>query len=671
MAHRKNEMSGFDLLCLEQEFKQALVDGNFDKAYQPSRDEVLLRFRSPEHGRYDVAIGLGRYITRTTRSRDNPMHPPEFSRQLRNHLTGGKVLDVHQHAFDRILVFEIGKREGVYRLVVESFHNGNVILVLDDEVVEPLVHTEWASRTIRPGAEWAFPPSEINPREATEPVYIQTLRTSDSDVIRTLSSVGNLGPVWAEEVCERTGIGKERMAEDLDTDELAEITRTVKALVETIRDDPDPVIVHDEDGQPVDATPIPLEIHEDLDREPVDTLSQALDEIFGPHAEEDVGERDERLDEVDALEEKYQRQVEQMTEQIQGFKREEQDSKAKGDLLYAHFQDVQSVIDEAEALHEEEGWGPLFEQEIAAGNVEMAKPKPETGELVLSLPDEEGHLHEIDVDFRETVQANAKALYERSKEMRKKKTGARKALAKAKANLREVRERGEELVEELKAKEQAPDPTHRFWFETFRWTIASTGHVILAGRDAKTNEKVVKKHLEDRDRYVHANFSGAPSVVVKADDEGEIPDETLQEATQFAVAYSSAWQDKVGESEAYWVTPPQVSKTPESGEYVPTGSFIIRGERRYLRAPMQAAVGDTRIEGQYKVMGGPVDAVEHRSDRYVVLEPGRTDPGDLASLLSEVYEVPVEEIQAVLPPGGVRVVRSKGIDESVFAEVDT
>ncbi len=668
MVEAKRELSGFDVLCLEQEFKRLLVDGNFDKAYQPSREEVLLRFRSPVEGRFDVAIGLGRYITRTTRSRENPTHPPEFSKQLRNHLAGGKVLDVRQHAFDRILVFEIGKREGAYELIVESFHNGNVILVLDGEVVLPLIHTEWSSRTIRPNADWSFPPSEINPREVNEPAYIQALRESDADVIRTLSSVGNLGPTWAKEVSARAEVDPERDIQELDSTELARITRTVMELVETIREDPEPVLVLDEDGEPVNATPVPLEIHEDAPTRPTDTLSEALDEIFGPHVEEGI--QDARLDEVEELKQTYQHRVEMMSEQIEGFAEKETRSKEHGDLLYAHYQDVQAILEEAARLHEEEGWGGVFEAELERGTVRLNKPKPETHQLELALPDPDGHLHRVDVDLGESVDANAERLYEESKDARSKKEGARKALRKAQANLQEVEERGEDIVEELKAERAAPDPTHRFWFERFRWTFTSTGHLVLAGQDAKSNEKVVKKHLEDNDRYVHANFSGAPSVVVKADDDGTVPEQALQEATQFAVAYSSAWQDRLGESEAYWVTPPQVTKTPESGEYVPTGSFIIRGDRSYLRAPVQAAVGETRIQGHVKVMGGPVDAVTDRSDRYVVLEPGRTDPGELASILSRVFQVPVEEIQRTLPPGSVRLVRSHGIDESAFEGVD-
>jgi predicted ribosome quality control (RQC) complex YloA/Tae2 family protein len=670
MADRKREMSGFDLLRLEREFREALVGGNFDKAYQPSRDEVLLRFRSPEQGRFDVAVGLGRYLTRTTRSRDNPKHPPEFSKQLRNHLAGGKVLGVRQQAFDRILVFEVGKREGEFQLVVESFHDGNAILVLDGEVVLPLVHREWSDRVIRPNAEWRFPPSEIDPRSVAEPAYIDALRGSDADLLRTLSSVGNLGPVWAEEVCLRSGIGPERDIDDLSSDELVDVTRVVMDLVDEVREDPDPRLVRDEDGEPVNATPVPMRIHEDLEREPVETLSQALDQIFGPHAEEEIEDHD-RLDEVDELRREYERRVEMLEEQVEGFTEKETTSKEHADVLYANYSDVEAVLEECQALFEEEGWGPIFERDIEHGQVRLARPKPENDELRLAVPDADGEVHEIDVDLEQGVDANAKRLYEASKTAREKREGARDALEEARRTLQEVEERGDEIVEELKRERAAPEPTKRFWFERFRWSLASTGNLMLAGRDAKSNEKVVKKHLEDGDRYVHANFTGAPSVVLKADDDGEIPQQAIDEAAQFAVAYSGAWQDRLGEAEAYWVTPPQVTKTPESGEYLPTGSFVIRGDRSYLRAPVKAAVGDTRVEGHYKVMGGPADAVTERCDRYALIEPGRTDPGDLASVLSPVFDVPVEEIQSVLPPGSLRVVRSSGIDESVFDEVDT
>jgi predicted ribosome quality control (RQC) complex YloA/Tae2 family protein len=666
VSDRKREMSGFDVLCLEQEFQQ-LVGGNFDKCYQPSREEVLLSFRVSGVGRYDVAIGLGRYITHTTRSRDNPKQPPEFSKQIREFIAGGKVLGVEQHEFDRILEFTIGKREGEYRLIVESFHNGNVILVKDGEIVLPLIHTEWSDREIRPNAEWRYPPSEINPRTATEPQYIDVLRGSDSDMVRTLSSLGNLGPVYAEEVCERTGVAKTATPDDLASETLATVTREVMDMIEQVADEPQSVLVRDEEGEPVDATPLPLEIHADLETERVDTLSEAHDELFGPHVEEGIG--DERLDEVQEMQQRLERQIEDIGERIEGFEVEEKRLQEHGDLLYAHYQDVEAALAQIEELHDDEGWGGVFEADVEHGNVRLTGRHPEEGTVTFSIPDEEGNLHEIEVDFQDNLGRNAERLYENAKELREKQEGARKALAETKQRLQEVEERGEEIVEELKAKRAEPEPTQQFWFDKFRWSKASTGHLMVGGRDAKSNEKVVKKYLENDDRYVHSSEPGAPSIVVQAED-GEVPDEALTQAAQMAVAYSKAWSNQVGRGTAYWVTPPQVSKTPESGEYLPTGSFMIRGERNHIRAPVQAAIGRVRHEGHTKIMGGPVASVEAHSEAYLVLEPGRTRPGKLASILSELFDVPVEEIQRVLPPGDLRIVRSKGVNEQALSEVD-
>lgn len=45
--------------------------------------------------------------------------------------------------------------------------------------------------------------------------------------------------------------------------------------------------------------------------------------------------------------------------------------------------------------------------------------------------------------------------------------------------------------------------------------------------------------------------------------------------------YSTAWEAKVVTS-AWWVYAHQVSKTAPTGEYLTTGSFIIRGKKNFL-----------------------------------------------------------------------------------------
>ena len=53
------------------------------------------------------------------------------------------------------------------------------------------------------------------------------------------------------------------------------------------------------------------------------------------------------------------------------------------------------------------------------------------------------------------------------------------------------------------------------WFEKFRWFKSSDGYIVVGGKDASSNEIIVKKHLEKNDLYFHTELRGAPSTVPK------------------------------------------------------------------------------------------------------------------------------------------------------------
>jgi len=78
------------------------------------------------------------------------------------------------------------------------------------------------------------------------------------------------------------------------------------------------------------------------------------------------------------------------------------------------------------------------------------------------------------------------------------------------------------------------------------------------------------------------------------------------------------------------VHPSQVSKTPESGEYVPKGAFIIRGERHYMESQARLAIG----VHDDKIVGGPVSAITRMAQPAVVLEPGKYNQSDVAKMIS-------------------------------------
>ena len=81
---------------------------------------------------------------------------------------------------------------------------------------------------------------------------------------------------------------------------------------------------------------------------------------------------------------------------------------------------------------------------------------------------------------------------------------------------------------------------------------------------------------------MHAELHGASSTVVRNNDASKpVPPLTLQQAGCACVCRSRAWDSKVVTS-AYWVHHHQVSKAAPTGEYLPTGSFMIRGRKNYL-----------------------------------------------------------------------------------------
>ncbi|HNX08693.1 MAG TPA: NFACT RNA binding domain-containing protein, partial [Methanothrix sp.] len=225
------------------------------------------------------------------------------------------------------------------------------------------------------------------------------------------------------------------------------------------------------------------------------------------------------------------------------------------------------------------------------------------------------------------------------------------------------------ITEELRAGKAAPRKTrqasvHRKrkpkWYERFRWFISSDGFLVLGGRDADSNEEIYTKYLEKRDYAMHTDAPGAPLTVIKTEGEA-VPESTQQEAAQFAVSYSSIWKGGLAAADCYLIKGDQVSKTPEPGEYLKKGAFVIRGERTYFKdTPLGLAVGIA--EGI--LIGGPVSAIRSKADPVVEIEPGELNADDLAKkiyrLFSEKVEdraflksvASVDQIVQFLPPGG-------------------
>ena len=638
----KKAMSNVDVAAMAAELSDRILGGFMGKAYQQSSDKIWLSVQTPAEGRLDLLLVAGKRVNITKAERPASKTPPQFPTMLRNRISGGRIVEVLQHDLDRVLEIAVERSGARHYLVIELFPKGSMILLDENrQILSMLKKMVYRGSKMAAGEKYLYHPGQLDPRTISLEELSAWLATAGQDLVRSIVRGLNMGGTYGEEVCLVAGVDKNKPAADLDP---GEIERVLQALREVFLDETlDPHIVLDA-GEPVDVLSRPLKIYEGLEKKRFATFSEALDAFF-VEKEGDEAEKKNPLD----------RRIDVQQKAIEEFEAQEKSFVSKGELVYQIYGSVEQILCVvADAKAKGFSYNQIWER-ISGSGLPQAK-------TILSL-DGQGEMRvllegvELELHADLTVPQNAQRYYEKAKEMARKASGAKEALI---------------ITKQLRAGKVAPKkprPVSFYrrrkpkWYERFRWFFSSDGFMVLGGRDSDTNEEIYTKYLERRDLALHTDAPGAPLTVIKT--EGEpVPESTLLEAAQFAVSYSSVWKGGLVAADCYMITGDQVSKTPESGEFLKKGAFVIRGERTYFKdTPLGLALGIA--EGI--LVGGPIFAIKPKADPVVEIEPGELNADDLAKKIYRQFSDKVEDrafLKSVasvdqmvqfLPPGGSRI----------------
>ncbi|NJE03554.1 ribosome rescue protein RqcH [Thermococcus sp. MV11] len=648
----KEEMSSVDIRYVVREL-QWLVGSRVDKVYHDG-DEIRIKLRTRE-GRADLILQAGKRFHLTSYVKEAPKQPSSFTMLLRKHLSGGFIDAIEQHGFDRIVKIRVGD----YTLIGELFRRGNVILVdSENRIVAALRYEEYKDRAIKPKAEYKYPPARENPLEVSFERFLELMREEELELVRALARKLNMGGMYAEEISIRAGFAKTTPVKELSDEDLRKV---YEAMVKTFNDEPRPNIVFKE-GNMHDVVPIELKIYEGLEKKYFNTFSEALDEYFGRITIEKA--KIERTRKLENKKRQLLMTLRKQEEMLKGFEGAMRENQEIGDLIYANYSLVERLLDEFRRATEKLGWEEFrkrIEEGKKAGNRAALMVKginPKEKSVTIELEEKKVKLY-----LNRSIGENAELYYEKAKKFRHKYEGALKAYEDTKRKLNEV----EKLIEEEMKKElnvKRIERRKKKWFEKFRWFISSEGFLVLAGKDASTNEILIKRHMSENDLYCHANVYGAPHVVIK--DGQKAGERTIFEACQFAVSMSKAWSRGVYSEDAYWAYPNQVTKQTPSGEYLGKGAFMVYGKRNWLHGlPLKLAVGVINYEGEDFVVCAPVEAIKAHTKRYIVIRPGSLKKSELVKRIKRIlekwgYRVKEEDLMAVLPPGNGDVVEVVG-----------
>lgn len=616
LKYRK-ELSSFDLLMLKNEFN-LLSGGRIQKIFQKGKQLRFEIFVSGK-GMIELLFEPGKVLTtRYKREASNE----RFSQYMRKHFSGQRIISVRQVGFERILEAETEKNI----LVLELFSKGNAIFCDKSRMIlMPLEMQEWKHRKIAPKLPYIYPPTVRNPFAIGFAEFQDKLSKNEKGIAAFLASEMSLSGKYAEEVCTRANVKKDKKCKDIDSSEAKKLFDAIQSLPKESK--PNLVL---ENGEIIDFAPIEMRIYGNKEKKYFPTFMQALDEFFSEM------EKKERDFDISQIKNEYKRIIETQKSALEKWSEREEDCRKKGETIQNNIEQFQKIIDLIKELrNQKKGWKDvkLVLSEKTFDGVRVKEIKEKEGIAVAER---------IEIDFRKNARENVNEYFERAKIAKRKKESVRKALEKTENKMKEVVKKEQES---RKRKEVTVRGKPRFsprWFEKFRWFFTKDNFLVIGGRDASQNEIIFKRHMEKNDIVLHAEIHGAPLIVVKNEGK-EITQNAIIEAAEFAAAYSSAWKRRLGGIDVYWIKPEQVSKKPPAGTYLAKGAFMIYGQKNYIRnISLKIAIGvkfEQDKEGNRVALPicGTLQSMSVHAKYFVVLVPGAMPHGELTKEIKKRF----------------------------------
>ncbi|XP_015522227.1 nuclear export mediator factor NEMF homolog isoform X1 [Neodiprion lecontei] len=618
----KTRFNTYDLVCSVTEL-QRLIGMRVNQIYDIDNRTYLIRLQRSEE-KVVLLLESGNRIHTTAFEWPKNVAPSGFSMKMRKHLKNKRLESLKQLGVDRIVDMQFGTGEAGYHVILELYDRGNIVLTDNEMNILNILRPHTEGEKVRFAVKEKYPSdrARLTTMPPMEQIHECVLSGKTGEPLKKILNPHlEFGPAIIDHVLLQTGfpvnckIGKNfDVANDFPKLVLA-LEAADKIFTEAIKSISKGYITQKKEARPsqdgkedyifanVEFHPMLFEQHKNLPFKEFESFDRAVDEFFS-------GLEGQKLD-LKALQQereamkKLDNVRKDHDQRLVSLEKTQEMDKQKAELITRN----QVLVDNAilaiqSALANQMAWPDietLLKEAQARGDpvaaaIKHLKLESNHISLLLSDPyensdqsdDDEPELKPmiIDVDLAHSAFGNARRYYDQKRSAAKKQQKTIESQGKA---LKSAEKKTKQALKEVQTIHSINKARKVYWFEKFYWFISSENYLIIGGRDQQQNELIVKRYLRQGDVYVHADLTGASSIVVKNSGTGPIPPKTLAEAGTMAVSYSVAWEAKVVAG-AWWVNSDQVSKTAPTGEYLTTGSFMIRGKKNYL-PPCQLVMG--------------------------------------------------------------------------------
>ena len=359
----KKAFASIELIRVVKELRERLLNGKMNQIYvdfdrvNNTKKELLFECYVPNKGKQMLRVLLPSLLYITATKPQTPEKPDGYCLYLRKYLKNARITAIEQLGVERILKFTVEAKDIskpgyvpiVYHIYFELFSKGNMIMTdYNDIILSPLEIQEWSDRAIKPKQPYTYPKQEHNIFRMGEPDFITAVQTSTKESIVTVLALDlGLGGVYAEEVCARAAVAKDKKPTEEELHFLYDAFRKLLADVEQSN----PVIIK-EGTTIIDVFPCAIQKYQGIQESC--SFLEALDTVIPydtPPPKQDPSKKQENK-----TLQKIQTMISMQEAQIKNCEQDYAENLRKGDFMYEHYKQVEQILLQLQEARKTKSW---------------------------------------------------------------------------------------------------------------------------------------------------------------------------------------------------------------------------------------------------------------------------------------------------------------------------
>ncbi len=474
---------------------------------------------------------------------------------------------IRQYDLDRVIIIEIGANERPIYIIIELFGKGNVILVDKNTGLIIYAHRYISGKKREISKNSKYYPPHNRLIELYELLKKKEGKIKKKDLFRYTP----VDPPFLNNIIQEN-------LEEIDIDIASEIEKKIWNHIESSLNDENFYMYNIDNNIYIE----PLEL-ENIKIKYVKkgNIEEISDDIFLKLVEK-------RNQKSLAIE----KEIEKLNEKIRKIEEEKRITKDIIDGLYLYINELQLIF---EKIRNEEDVTNIKLNDIYIKEINRK-------ERTLSL---QKNNHSIKLRYDLNPYHSLSKAYEYVKSLDR-------AINNLKEEIVKLEQEKEKIHKKINLIRKRP-VIKKKWFEKFIWSISTNGFLIVSGRDASSNEILIKKYLDKNDLVFHADIHGSPFTILKKG--ADASEEDIRDAALITACYSKAWKFGYSTIPVFFVKPEQISKKTPAGLYLKKGSFMIYGKKEYIKdLTLELYLSTININDQPRILIGSLKSIYRNSN---------------------------------------------------------